>query len=100
MQTHFLRVLLVAAAAISGWQIEKSDKWRSLEVKIIISAVAFVACVIVGSFLVTPAPAFAQVGCGIVPIKPITPIGCKDLVAQCRCDSKGQNCHWEWVCVR
>lgn len=37
--------------------------------------------------------------CGFVPIKPITPIGCRDLVAQCQCDSQGQNCRWIWVCV-
>lgn len=38
-------------------------------------------------------------GCGIRPIKPIPPMGCKDLVAVCRCDSRGCNCEWEWVCV-
>jgi len=44
-------------------------------------------------------PTSAQSGCGIKPIKPIVPIGCKDLVAQCKCDSKGQNCSWQWICV-
>jgi hypothetical protein len=38
--------------------------------------------------------------CGIVPIKPIPPIGCKDLAPQCVCDSNGQNCYWTWVCVK
>jgi len=47
----------------------------------------------------SPAPACAG-GCGIKPIKPIRPIGCVDLVAQCTCDSRGQNCRWEWVCVK
>ena len=29
--------------------------------------------------------------------KPLTPLGCKDLVAQCTCDSNGQNCKWSGV---
>jgi hypothetical protein len=33
-------------------------------------------------------------------IKPLTPLGCKDLVARCVCDSQGKNCHVEWGCVR
>jgi hypothetical protein len=37
--------------------------------------------------------------CGIKPIKPIPPVGCKDLRAECVCDVNGQNCKWEWVCV-
>jgi len=37
--------------------------------------------------------------CGIKPIKPIPPMGCKDLIAVCVCDSRGCNCHWEWQCV-
>jgi hypothetical protein len=40
-----------------------------------------------------------QSGCGIKPLKPLIPLGCKDLVAQCKCDAKGQNCKWEWICV-
>ena len=40
-----------------------------------------------------------QSGCGIKPIKPIPPIGCKDLLAECVCDNRGENCHWEWKCV-
>ncbi|MCC6344277.1 MAG: hypothetical protein IT166_18900 [Bryobacterales bacterium] len=42
----------------------------------------------------------AAAGCGIKPIKPITPIGCKDLVAQCTCDAQGNRCHWQWICVK
>jgi hypothetical protein len=38
--------------------------------------------------------------CGIVPIKPIVPIGCKDLVAVCHCDQSGYNCRWVWECVQ
>ncbi len=37
--------------------------------------------------------------CGVKPIKPIPPIGCKDLVAQCVCDDRGRNCGWTWACV-
>jgi hypothetical protein len=39
-------------------------------------------------------------GCGLKPLKPLKPVGCDDLVAQCICDSKGQNCAWQWVCVK
>jgi hypothetical protein len=45
-------------------------------------------------------PAVCAAGCGIKPVKPIVPIGCKDLVAQCRCDARGNNCAWEWVCSK
>jgi hypothetical protein len=37
--------------------------------------------------------------CGILPIKPIPPIGCKDLRPECVCDADGNNCHWDWVCI-
>jgi hypothetical protein len=42
---------------------------------------------------------YAQ-SCGVVPIKPVPPVGCKDLRPECVCDSNGQNCHWDWVCVK
>ncbi len=38
--------------------------------------------------------------CGIMPIMAITPIGCQDLVAVCLCDENGNNCRWQWQCVR
>lgn len=38
--------------------------------------------------------------CGIVPIKPPVPIGCKDIVPVCQCDATGAVCRWEWVCQR
>lgn len=56
-------------------------------------AVAFVMS------LATADPALAGRCIGIKPIKPIKPIGCKDLVLMCTCDSDGTNCRWEWVCV-
>jgi len=37
--------------------------------------------------------------CGILPIKPVPPVGCKDLKPQCVCDNKG-NCDWQWLCVK
>lgn len=37
--------------------------------------------------------------CGIQPIKPIPPIGCRDLVAQCVLDKEGRS-YWQWVCVK
>ena len=43
--------------------------------------------------------AIGQIGCGITPIKPIPPIGCKDLRPQCECDAYGHDCHIVWVCV-
>ena len=39
-------------------------------------------------------------GCGLVPLKPLPPLGCRDLVPVCVCDEDGQNCHWTWQCVR
>ena len=51
--------------------------------------------------LLIPPPAACQSGsCGIVPIRPITPIGCKDLKPECVCDSRGKNCQWVWKCVK
>ena len=67
--------------------------------KYAIALLAFVVSVVAGSLLVAPSPACAQSGCGLQPLKPLPPLGCKDLVAECRCDSNGQNCRWEWVCV-
>ena len=59
------------------------------------------AAALAAALLMAPSPVCASAsGCGLKPLKPLTPMGCKDLVAQCRCDSRGQNCRWEWVCVR
>ena len=41
----------------------------------------------------------AFVGCGLPPLKPLVPLGCKDLVLKCQCDRYGQNCIWVWECV-
>jgi hypothetical protein len=39
--------------------------------------------------------------CGLRPteLKPLPPLGCKDMVQVCTCDKSGQNCHWVWACV-
>lgn len=48
-----------------------------------------------------PAPLTAGSYCiGIKPIKPITGVGCSDMVALCLCDDYGSNCAWRWVCVK
>ncbi len=36
--------------------------------------------------------------CAIRPIKPIPPIGCKDVTPECVSDSNGKS-HWNWICV-
>jgi hypothetical protein len=37
--------------------------------------------------------------CGVKPVRPVPPVGCRDLVAQCVVDSQG-NAAWQWVCVK
>jgi hypothetical protein len=37
--------------------------------------------------------------CGLVPLKPLVPLGCKDLVPVCVCDKNG-NCSYQWQCVK
>lgn len=54
---------------------------------------AFVAAILASS--VTPS---ASGQCAIKPIKPIPPIGCKDLTPQCVSDNSGHS-YWTWVCV-
>jgi hypothetical protein len=56
-------------------------------------------CIALALALAFSAPAVCATGCGLRPIKPITPLGCSDLVAQCQCDEDGKNCTWTWVCI-
>lgn len=51
------------------------------------------------TFLSAGAPAVSADSCGLKPIKPIPPIGCKDLIAQCVTDGNG-HAHWQWICVK
>ena len=56
-----------------------------------------------GMVLVNPDPVCAAQGCGLKPLKPLTPLGCDDLVARCQCspDSNGTlHCEWVWDCVQ
>ena len=41
---------------------------------------------------------FAPAQCAIEPIKPIPPLGCKDVTPQCVSTSNGQS-YWTWICV-
>ena len=41
---------------------------------------------------------FATAQCAIKPIKPIPPVGCKDVTPQCVTNSNGQS-YWTWICV-
>ena len=34
------------------------------------------------------------------PMKPLVPVGCRDLALLCVCDANGANCHWQWVCIQ
>jgi hypothetical protein len=48
---------------------------------------------------------FAAFGdsCVIEPVKPVPPVGCKDLRAQCECtknDDGTKTCRWRWICIK
>jgi len=64
---------------------------KVMMVLIVLQALALLA-VVIGP------PAWS--GCGVKPVKPVAPVGCRDLVAQCECDERGERCRWRWVCVR
>jgi hypothetical protein len=51
--------------------------------------------------VVARATTVSAAGCGIEPIevKPIPPVGCKDVRHECVCASNN-NCYWAWVCIR
>ena len=64
----------------------------------LIVSLAILVVMIWGAWAMAPTEACAG-SCGIKPIRPIPPIGCRsEMVAQCVCDSNGQNCNWQWVC--
>ena len=65
--------------------------------RLVLIIMVMVLAILASGMLSTPVT--AQSGCGLKPLKPLRPLGCKDLVAECRCDSQGKNCRWEWVCV-
>ena len=46
-------------------------------------------------------PALAD--CGFLPLKPLAPLGCADLIPRCICEEGGYGqiaCRWEWLCIR
>jgi len=52
--------------------------------------------------ILTAFAALAAGDCYIEPVKPVPPVGCKDLKARCECttDKEGRtNCRWTWICV-
>jgi hypothetical protein len=51
-----------------------------------------------GSTVPEPACAYVGQGCGIMPVKPVTPVGCRNLCASCQCDATGSVCNWVWNC--
>lgn len=60
---------------------------------------AILAAVILG-VLGPASSSLAQLnGCGIAPIPPVPPVGCKAMRPVCVCDSRGQNCHWQFQCI-
>lgn len=42
---------------------------------------------------------FAMYGCGFPPFPPFPPFGCKEMRPTCVCDSNGNNCQWQFVCI-
>jgi len=36
--------------------------------------------------------------CGVAPVTPVAPPGCRDLRPRCVCDQSG-NCYWEFDCI-
>lgn len=56
---------------------------------------------VVGFLVIVVSAAHAVAGdCGIPPIPPIPPIGCHRMQPVCICDQNGNNCRWEFQCVR
>ncbi len=54
---------------------------------------------LIAFFVLCGSIAFAGDGdCGLQPLKPIPPIGCKDTTPICQCDSDNR-CQWVFECV-
>ena len=72
-----------------------------MRIKTLAAAAAMVIMVMSMTLGVT-VPASAQQGCGLKPLKPLPPLGCKDLVARCviTVDDDGRTKGtWVWDCV-
>ena len=67
-----------------------------MRVVVVLLAVLLIVC-LAGS----KTQVHAQAGC-LGPKPPQVPLqpGCKSMRVECLCGSNGQDCHWEWVCVK
>lgn len=91
-----LKVVLLLGLLIAWYLHRKEYKGASA------AALVVGACLLIGGAVFIPksdACAWGG-GCGLKPLKPLTPLGCRDLVPICECDSSGSNCAWRWVCVK
>lgn len=61
--------------------------------------IALTALLLTLAMLLWLTPHAGAAGCGLKPLKPLVPLGCRDLVAQCVCGADGK-CEWQWVCVK
>lgn len=51
------------------------------------------------AFAIGPAPICGG-DCGVMPVKPVVPVGCRDIKPACVCDAAGRKCAWQWRCVK
>lgn len=72
-------------------------KLRLMRLRVLVPVLGLLA---LGGAVVRPTVVLADGTCGLVPLKPLTPLGCKDLAPVCVCDSAGKNCRYSWVCVK
>ena len=68
--------------------------FKSASITTILSAALWLA------LSTAPIPTVSARSCGLKPLKPLPPLGCSDLRAECICDEKGKNCKWQWICVK
>lgn len=64
-------------------------------------SLAIVLALVAGAFVLSgaaPETACASGNCGLKPLKPLPPLGCTDLCAQCQCNANGSDCRWVWNC--
>lgn len=71
---------------------------QKLTVRLAVAATLLFAASILAT---APATVHAQ-SCGIQPLKPLTPLGCRDLRAECACETTptGMKCGYKWICEK